>query len=257
MEGEEDELTLSVTKVEDRKPWEDIVVLNIGGECCSTLRKTLADSNKFFPHSLLARIFSERMREMVLEDEEGRVFIDKDMKNFLPVLNVLRLPELISDIPSHMSGASWKAELEYWGLVERVEMDNEANLIKPLGEMTMREVSEKLRKDIARNEESVIKHVFESTGYYDRAEKSRTATLHIPVGHYELPWGSDLGEILKANSLHYTDLFHSLLGVSDISIKQDSHKKITYEFQGKSYTTQDTKTMTITFTMPFVSSNKK
>lgn len=237
---------------EGEEEWKssEIITLNIGGTLHSTLRKTLSESKQFFPRSLLARMFCPRMKRCVLEDSEGRVFIDKDIRNFLPILNVLRLPGLIEDIPEHLSGASWKAELEYWGLLERAEMDNEANLVKPLQEMSMKEVSDKLRKDIAQNEESVIKHVLESTGYYGQEAKKRKTELYIPIGCHTLPWGSDLGEILKADSLHFTELFKKLLGVNDVSIKQDGHKKaLTYLFQGKSYTTPETKTMTVSFTV--------
>lgn len=223
------------------------ITLNVGGTLFETLGQTLRDSVSFFPRSLLGRMFSPENQNLHQRDQHGNIFLDADPIYFRSILNVLRYPLLIDEVPHKMSIAVWSQQLDYWGLIERVELDENAKRIKPLGEMTMKEISDKMKRDTMKDEEVVIKTILESTGYYDRGGKSRKTVLHIPIGCCKLPWGNDLGETLKSDSSHYEHLLATQLRVTDVSIK-DSHKKtLTYQFQGETYSITETKTMTISF----------
>lgn len=232
-----------------------IIELNVGGTILLTTRNTLEHSTQFFPNSLLGKMFSSSNNiDMLLYDKEGRIFIDSDPQTFLSILNLLRRPSTMGDIPSHMSLDAWCRELEYWGLAEREELDRDAKKVKPMEVMTMREISEKIKRDIANDEETVVKLILESTGYYSQIGKSRKPVLYIPIGHCKLPWGSDLGETLENDDSHYAELIQKLLALpSPVTIKKDIHKKqFSYQFQGETYTEPETKTMKISFSISSV-----
>lgn len=224
-----------------------LVTLNVGGTLFRTMEHTLRDSVHYFKNSLLGRMFMEENREMLIRDENGVIFLDADPIYFRSILNVLRYPLLIDELPSDMSVGVWVQQLEYWGLSERTELDEDSKRIKPLSEMSMKEISDKMKRDTMKDEEIVIKTILESTGYYERGGKSRKTLLHIPIGKCKLPWGSDLGETLKADHMHYEDLLRSQLKVNDVSIKDNHKKTLTYSFQGETYSITETKTMTISF----------
>ena len=219
------------------------IVLNVGGTLFETMEHTLRNSIYFFPQSLLGVMF----RPEHGCGREGEIFLDADPVYFRAILNVLRYPLLIDEVPPKMSIGVWSQQLEYWGLADRVDLDENAKRVKPLGEMSMKEISEKMKRDTMKDEEIVIKTILESTGYYERGGKSRKTVLHVPIGCCKLPWGSDLGETLKHDSPHYEELLRSQLKVTDVSIK-DSHKKtLTYVFMGETYSITETKTITISF----------
>lgn len=225
------------------------VILNVGGTPMTTKEDTLRNSIHFFPHSLLGKMFQEENQSLLERDEFGQVFLDTDPQYFRHILNILRYPSLIDVVPREMDSEVWTQQLEYWGLVERVELDENAKRVKPLCEMSMKEISERMKRDTMKDEEVVIKTILEATGYYDSGGKNRNTILHIPIGKCKLPWGNDLGETLKSDVNHYQDLLRSQLKVTDVSIK-DSHKKtLTYQFQGESYSITENKTITISFTV--------
>lgn len=225
------------------------IKLNVGGTLMITREETLRDSVHFFPNSLMGKMFQEKNQVLLEKDESDQVFLDADPMYFRHILNILRQPLLIDVVPRKIDPEIWSQQLEYWGLLEMVELDENAKRVKPLCEMSMKEISERMRRDTLKDEEVVIKTILEATGYYESGGKNRNTVLHIPIGKCKLPWGKDLGETLKSDVDHYQDLLRSQLKVTDVSIK-DSHKKtLTYQFQGETYSITDNKTITISFTV--------
>jgi len=85
--------------------------LDVGGTPSTTSRTTLTS----VPGSMLETMFSGR--HVLQEDEEGRVFIDRDGEKFKLVLEYLRSPTSFSlDGLSKRDVASCLVEFEYYGL---------------------------------------------------------------------------------------------------------------------------------------------
>jgi len=240
----------------------DIVVLNVGGTLHSTTRHVLVNSRDWFPDSLLARMFRPNNDSdggpTVLRDPQGHYFIDAEFRVFRHVLNVLRRPSLVRDVPHDMSAQAWCCELDYWGLVkaddilypgsssEHKQRANESDTLESLGLS--------IRQDIMETEIEVIHTLFSTTGYDRQGGKTRSAMLRVPVGKHTITWpggrSCDLATYIIKNRDCIEQLLKNMLRLEDANAVSIHESKtathhITYEFNERQYTTQEA-TLTIT-----------
>jgi hypothetical protein len=243
----------------------DIIVLNVGGTLHTTTRHLLVNSVDYFPDSLLALMF-RNADERVPRDSQGHYFIDADFAVFRHVLNVLRRPSLVSDVPLDMSAEAWCCELDYWRLVKRDDVTgvqrqqtprsarSGAAVEKPVdaissivGEaydaLTLQEMGRAIKKEIMNNELVVVRTILETTGYHRLASKTRSVVLRVPLGKHRLPWDVDLGAFVKDNSKTLTLLLARMLESHDEAVSIHESRTVKnhtqYEFDGKQYSTQE------------------
>ena len=244
----------------------DIIVLNVGGTLHTTTRHVLVNSVDYFPDSVLARMF-RNADEQVPKDFQGHYFIDADFAVFRHVLNVLRRPSLVSDVPLDMSAEAWCCELDYWGLVKRDDVtgvqrqqtpgttrSGAAAVEKPVeaisaivGEaydaLTLQEMGRAIKKEIMNNELVVLRTILETTGYHRLASKTRSVVLRVPLGKHRLPWDVDLGAFVKDNSKTLTLLLARMLESHDEAVSIHESRTVKnhtqYEFDGRQYSTQE------------------
>lgn len=88
--------------------------MNVGGvryeTCLSTILK--------YSDTLLGRMFSERNRSMLLQDDSGEYFIDRNGRAFEPILEFYRTGEIL--IPPHLSAEIVQREVDYFQLPAQV-----------------------------------------------------------------------------------------------------------------------------------------
>ena len=261
---------------------DDVVTLNVGGTLHSTTRHLLVNSADYFPHSLLAKMFAcEPMGGSCKPDSEGHYFIDADWTVFRHILQVLRRPSLVRDVPYKLSAEAWCCELDYWGLVP-LEAVTGASLQRTGGQltpsalrtlqdgssdnysyesMTLGEIGAAIKKQIMDNELLVVRTLLQATGYWAQGGKTRAVVLRVPVGKYALPWGADMGAYLRENSKCMTALLCDMLGLRPVK-QEDGHvtypitihesktpkNHVEFPFNGRAYSTQEaTVSVTITF----------
>jgi hypothetical protein len=265
----------------------DIITLNVGGTLHSTTRHLLVGSADYFPHSLLAKMFAQQSTDdtttsNALIDADGHHFIDADWAVFRHVLQVLRRPSLVRDVPYKMSAEAWCRELDYWGLVPLDDVTG-ASVQRTGGQltrsslgallagddaadgyeqMTLSEIGAAIKKEIMDNELLVVRTLLSATGYRTQRGKTRSVVLRVPLGRYALPWGADMGAYLKENGSVVTALLCDMLDVQAVK-QEDGHVNypvtihesrtpkhhVEYQFDGRPYTTQEpTVSVTIHFT---------
>jgi len=95
--------------MEIKSKLDEIVYLNVGGKGFTTSRSTLTQ----YTPSTLSSMFSGRWK-MVL-DRDNRVFIDRNGKLFERILEVLRDPRAVSEIPVKELSA-FRREMDFYGL---------------------------------------------------------------------------------------------------------------------------------------------
>jgi hypothetical protein len=121
----------------------DIITLNVGGEKMVTRRSTLKRKSD----SMLGRMFDENNESMMDVLEDGSYFLDSDPFVFRHILNKLRrcgqLGFRADEIPKGVDSEQWKAELDYYQLVDD-------NVVDPSTEKT---------QDIKKNTENFIDRV--------------------------------------------------------------------------------------------------
>jgi hypothetical protein len=244
----------------------ELLVLNIGGTLHTTTRHVLTGSVDYFPDSVLARMFSDSGdSDLVKKDADGHYFIDADPQVFRHILNVLRRPKLVEDVPADMSPAAWCCELDYWGLVKEDDVAgtttfNGRNNVKTLTttkddpgtklyeESTLEEIGKAITKEIMDNELVAVRTLLEKSGYFYTNGKTRGLhSIYVPVGRYKLPWGTDIGLYLKENQKSVAALLEAMLhqraiNVHDCKVQKES---IEYEFDGQPYSTRTQPTVTV------------
>eukprot|EP01114_Cavostelium_apophysatum_P000889 TRINITY_DN10779_c0_g1_i1.p1 TRINITY_DN10779_c0_g1~~TRINITY_DN10779_c0_g1_i1.p1 ORF type:complete len:307 (+),score=36.31 TRINITY_DN10779_c0_g1_i1:89-1009(+) len=95
-----------------REAWSDIVQLNVGGTCYTTSRDTLIRRQG----TMLSAMFSGKY--VVVKDENGRAFIDRDGELFAHVLSFLRNGDGFVEPIDAFLKRRVQAELIYFGLIE-------------------------------------------------------------------------------------------------------------------------------------------
>jgi hypothetical protein len=226
-----------------RKLDDDVLVLNVGGIKLTTTKTTLVNSKNDFPNSVLATMFSTPSIEMTKKDAKHRYFLDYDGVVFSHVLNVLRDPSLVEEIPHKMNYTSWWKVLGYWGLVDKKE-EPELEVVenKPYEMKSLLEVGDAIKKEIMGNEVIVIKAILEKSGYYRSAGKDRSRIIYLPIGGYELPCGHDLGTYVASHQKAVQQLMEQMMGgCCTVKIIKSASKTniITYLFDEKEYKTSD------------------
>jgi len=88
---------------------DEIVYLNVGGKFFTTSRSTLT---KYSPSTMEA-MFSGRWK--MNTDRDNRVFIDRNGRLFEKILEVLRDPRAVSEVPSKELSA-FRREMDFYGL---------------------------------------------------------------------------------------------------------------------------------------------
>ena len=232
---------------EDDSP---ILTLNVGGKLMVTTRHVLVNSCDYFPDSVLARMF--RTENGVQRDAQGHHFIDADPLVFRHVLNVLRMPAQVADVPDGLSATAWCRALDYWGLVaaEDVVSVEAAQPVMTAAGSTLREIGRAIREEIVANEVLVIRTILEATGYAKQGGKTRNVELYVPIGHYRLPWGGDIGLFMQKEKKQLTRLLQDMLETQDINIYESRlGQSLAYSFGGESYTTAEP-TMTLRISFP-------
>lgn len=244
-----DDMTMAATNNNE------LLVLNIGGTLHTTTRHRLSAGHlDWFPNSVLGRMFSPT-QPLCTKDEQGHYFIDADFTVFRHVLNVLRRPRLVEDVPPDMSPSAWCCELDYWGLVDArditgrtVVAGNDIASGRPYEQLSLEEIGRTITKEIMDNELVVIRTLLEKTGYFRKSGKTRgNHHLYVPVGRYKLPWGTDIGEYLQKNHKSVAIILEAMLKQKPINIHDCKLKKETVEyiFDGESYRTQTQPTVTV------------
>jgi hypothetical protein len=237
----------------------ELLVLNVGGTLHTTTRSRLSAGHlDWFPNSVLGRMFSPAT-PLCQKDEQGRYFIDADFAVFRHVLNVLRRPRLVEDVPPDMSPTAWCCELDYWGLVDARDVTGRTVTAgggathdiadgRPYEQLSLEEIGRTITKEIMDNELVVIRTVLEKTGYFHKSGKTRgNHHLYVPVGRYKLPWGADIGEYLRENHKSVAIILEAMLKQKPITIHDCKLKKehAEYTFDGETYRTQTQPTMTV------------
>lgn len=252
----------------------DIITLNVGGTLHTTTRHVLVGSAGFFPHSLLARMFSHDAGEPTegdgpvvvaqphiptRRDAQGHYFIDADFAIFRHVLNVLRHPKRARIVPADMTSEEWADELDYWGLVERDDVESTTTVVPANrrlraegDEPPLSELGAAIRQDLMDTEAQVIRALFAGTGYDRPGGKTREDKLRVPMHKYAMPWaqGGDLGSYILKNASVIASLIKAMLqldGAFPVGITESRTPvhHMTYVFDGKQYTTQES-TLTVT-----------
>lgn len=113
--------TLYVSNGEDfvtpntKNPNLDWVILNVGGKLFATSKSTLTTKE---PTSMLARMFAEDQDGFLFTpsnlDKNGAYLIDRSPKYFEPVLNYLRIGQLIYD--NHVNPSGILEEARFFGI---------------------------------------------------------------------------------------------------------------------------------------------
>jgi hypothetical protein len=261
---------------------DDIITLNVGGTLHTTTRHILVNSVDYFPDSVLARIFRDHRGDddghddhthkksannyTLRHDSVGHPFIDADFTTFRHIINVLRRPALVTDVPPDVTPQAWCHELEYWGLVKRDDIESMSTVqTGEEGKETLLKLGQHIKKEIMDNEMVAIQTLLEKTGYRTLRSKTRTDVLYVPFDECALPWGCDLCVYLKNNNKHMTRLLEQMMSASgggdggraEVSMYESrSHKGshanhddggggggvarnyTTYLFDGNQYTTQ-------------------
>jgi len=124
---ERDELGHAPHKIEIKHPSRR-VLLDVGGCHFSTTIETLTS----VPDSHLGRMFSGRF-PVIVNPEDGRVFIDRDGTHFNILLNFLRDPEnTVVKIKEKNDLEELKVEAEYYGLTKVIFGDVDLSIPDPL-----------------------------------------------------------------------------------------------------------------------------
>jgi hypothetical protein len=214
----------------------------------------------WFPHSLLARMFQSTATTScrVPRDAQGRYFIEADYAVFRHILQVLRRPKLVQDVPLDMSPTAWCCELDYWGLVEPAQVTGQTTLEgvnggdmamgRPYEQLSLEEIGRTITREIMDNELVAIRTLLDKTGYFHRSGKTRGHhQLYVPIGRFKLPWGADIGEYLKENHKSVAVLLEGMLRQKPITIHDCKLKKehTEYVFDEKPYNTETQATVTV------------
>lgn len=89
----------------------NIIRLNVGGSFIETTQQTLQN----IPNSMLATMFSESKKDLLVRQTDGSIFIDADINIFRHILQLCRRPNLDPNIiPFGIDKESWYGELNYW-----------------------------------------------------------------------------------------------------------------------------------------------
>ena len=236
----------------------ELLVLNIGGTLHTTTRHRLSSAHvDWFPNSVLARMFATK-QPLCPKDPQGHYFIDADPATFRHILNVLRRPKLVEDVPLDMSPTAWCCELDYWGLVDardvlgrvvsEIGSSGGTDAGRPYEQLTLEEIGKSITKEIMDNELIAIRTLLDKTGYFHKSGKTRGKHhLYVPMGRYKLPWGADIGEYLQKNHKSVAILLEAMLKQRPITIHDCKLKKehTEYMFDDKPYSTQTQPTVTV------------
>eukprot|EP00730_Choanoeca_flexa_P019302 TRINITY_DN9422_c0_g1_i1.p1 TRINITY_DN9422_c0_g1~~TRINITY_DN9422_c0_g1_i1.p1 ORF type:complete len:573 (+),score=120.47 TRINITY_DN9422_c0_g1_i1:162-1880(+) len=95
-------------KPQSRLP--EVVRINVGGRIFTTTRATLCR----VPGSYLARIFTGKAE--AIHDSAGMVFVDRNPGQFERILDALREPAAIANLP--LGDVAFQRELEFYGLAQ-------------------------------------------------------------------------------------------------------------------------------------------
>jgi len=124
---ERDELGVAPYK-EHFVPGGGRILLDVGGHHFSTTIQTLTS----VPDSHLGRMFSGRF-PIKINDDDGRIFIDRDGTHFNTILNFLRDPEeTIVKIKEKNALEEFKVEAEFYGLTHAIFGDQDLSIPDPL-----------------------------------------------------------------------------------------------------------------------------
>jgi len=126
LEKEKNDFEHLKKSIESRFPESNVIALNVGGKKMTTLKSTLCK----YQDSMLAVMFSGR--HVLNQDEEERIFIDRDPSVFSLVLEFLRNSEVpvFKDDTEEMK---FKRELDFFGLSNTVictTQHRDVNLVK-------------------------------------------------------------------------------------------------------------------------------
>lgn len=86
------------------------IVLNVGGVRFETWLSTIMK----YPDTLLARMFSEQNRQMLVRDQNKEYFIDRNGRYFEPILEFYRTGDLL--VPPTLSAEIVQKEVDYFQL---------------------------------------------------------------------------------------------------------------------------------------------
>jgi hypothetical protein len=106
--------TKTQTNVESRPTTDERIILNVGGIRYETWLSTILK----YSDTLLARMFCDQNRKLLVKDQNGEYFIDRNGKYFEPILDFYRTGELL--IPSHLNPEIVQKEIDYFQLQVQV-----------------------------------------------------------------------------------------------------------------------------------------
>lgn len=227
-----------------------VVSIDAGGTLFRTTRQTLLNSAGFFPHSTLAELLGA---EPPNGGAGGAYFVDTDAKLFRHVLQLLRRPTLTSEAPPGVAPQAWAAELDYWGLSERLMGVEERAAQRQeraynRNRRALQQLGDEVRAQIKDNEVEAVRAVLDKSGYSAACDKGRDTTLMLPVGHCPLACGADLGAYILANGPTVKALLTEVLAPCDVKIEKVPHRPkhpLKYRFAGADYSSEQTETLTV------------
>jgi hypothetical protein len=100
-----------------QKQTDERIVLNVGGVRYETYKSTLLK----YPNTLLATMFSDRNRELLVKDDNGEYFIDRNGKAFEAILDWYRTGQLL--VPPSCTPEMIQRELDYFQIPIEVQHD--------------------------------------------------------------------------------------------------------------------------------------
>jgi hypothetical protein len=105
-----------------------VIIINAGGVIHHTTLDTLTKS---FPGSRISEMFryvnnndDADAYSLPPMDRDGHFFIDTKPELFCHIINVLRRPCTVNDIPNDIDKETWIKELHYWRINHTIKMDN-------------------------------------------------------------------------------------------------------------------------------------
>jgi hypothetical protein len=233
---------------------EDVVSIDVGGALFKTTRTTLTNSGVHFPGCIVPDLFHEAPHGDM--DVESRTyFVDTDPELFRHILQVLRRPTLVTEVPHGVTPATWYAELDFWGLTDQaVKKEERAShsqrKLYDRNLASLERLGEEIQTTIRDNEVAVIRAILDGSGYSGETDKARVKKIRLPKKGYVLASGTDLGLYIDDNSEKVQSQLLRILSASKVAITKDIATKhfVDYQFGGTTYNTKETPTLVIELT---------
>ncbi len=216
---------------------DEVVTIDAGGTLFKTTRQTLDNAELLFPNSVLGQALES-------------TFVDTDPALFRHLLQLLRRPTVSPTVPPpDFTAEVWHAELDYWGLGERLlSKEQRETAVRQRGLTELETLGADIRRQIERNEVEAVRALLDHSGYSAARDKVRAKVLMVPLGQYALESGLDLGHFINDNAVVVEKLLKHILG-DDTTVRIHKATPVKnfeqYQFAGQTYSNRDTETLNV------------